>query len=147
MFQSLNRLEQHPGQDVKLPNINNPYKEENNMIVNLTPNKATLEQLADGVVDLPDEAFEDLVRHHTFTELPEEQDMWFRTSEIINLAKAAYPEHTKAMIGGAPWFITPLICALNCANITPVFSCYVEPNLLINLEKPSNKHIGFYTAG
>ena len=93
-------------------------------IINLTVHKATAEQLGAGVVDLPDELRENLIRLITFDELPSENHM-VATAHDVGCMAALVAMNTgakSAMIGGAPFFDHHLRYALGIYGITPVYA-------------------------
>lgn len=98
------------------------------MILNLTQHKATPDQVADGVIDLPDYMREKLIDLLTFDDIPLR---WNVIETAGNIAALAYlwmlqndPNNLspKAMIGGAPFLICPLENALKSHGVTVVYS-------------------------
>ncbi len=90
------------------------------MCVNLTQHKATPEQIAAGVTDLPDVVREHLIKVLTFDELPSRKLIKLHAEEVAFLARPYV--NRAAMIGGAPFLMGPLTDALKALNITPVFA-------------------------
>lgn len=89
------------------------------MIINLTQHAASPEQLAAGVVDLPDQYADKLRELLTFGEMPLASEVWNRARDIADLVdrycadeginfdcdRAYWPA---VMIGGAPFLMGPL---------------------------------------
>ena len=120
-------------------------------IINLTVHKATAEQLGAGVVDLPDELREQLIRLITFDELPSENHMVATAHDVgCMVALVAMITGVKsAMIGGAPFFDHHLRYALGIYGITPVYAFSKRVSEVVVGEDGSVtkttvfKHIGF----
>lgn len=107
-------------------------------ILNLTQHAATPDQLAAGVVDLPAAERATLGELLTFAEIPTSADVLERASDIAALgAQNAAAEDRedsidgalsggglafRAMIGGAPWLMAPLVDALRGQGLDPVFA-------------------------
>lgn len=72
-------------------------------ILNLTQHTATPAQKEQGVIDMLPEHKELLVRLLTFNELPSEQLLFQRATELVLLASKYACEHV--MIGGAPYLM------------------------------------------
>lgn len=104
------------------------------IIINLTQHAATADQLAAGVVDLPDTERAALQRALTFDALPTAEDLVERAEYIANLAalnglggdEDDDPHPMAAMIGGAPYLMGPLEAALLDAGIEPVYAFSVR---------------------
>ena len=106
--------------------------------LNLTQHVATLEQVSDGVIDLPDgegSYREALIKSLTFENLPKYQSEVTRKAQEIAGLVIQYlydqkidPKKEKvfAMIGGAPYLMAPLEKALIQMNIMPVYSFSVR---------------------
>ena len=100
------------------------------MIINLTQHPATPDQIAAGVVDLPQSGREALAELLTFEELPDLDDIQDRAEALVLLAfhndlegddvDDPFPE--QAMIGGAPWLMEPLAKRLRAHGIIPLFA-------------------------
>ncbi len=100
------------------------------MIINLTQDQATPDQIAAGVVDLPQSGREALAELLTFEELPDLDDIQDRAEALVLLAfhndlewddvDDPFPE--QAMIGGAPWLMEPLAKRLRAHGIIPLFA-------------------------
>lgn len=126
-------------------------------ILNLTQHAASIEQTAQGVIDLPAVFRKELSELLTFDELPDIKEMRERASRIIELVKQTpFGEideeglpttHFKAMIGGAPFFMPILADALECTFMCePVYAFSKRDSV----EDPATgvktsvfKHIGF----
>jgi hypothetical protein len=93
------------------------------MIVNLTQHSATADQLAAGVRDMPPEAKSALAALLTFADLPTGDDLRQRANAVVALlVDASDRMPTAAMIGGAPYFMSPLVDALTHYGIRSVYS-------------------------
>ena len=100
------------------------------MVINLTQHKATPEQVAQGVVDLPDEVRQALVVALTFDDLPTLAEIEDTAEVVAELAcqnglggddgDSPWPE--AAMIGGAPFLMALLETALKARGIRPVYA-------------------------
>lgn len=100
------------------------------MIVNLTQHSATAEQVAAGVIDLPDEAREALIARLTLNELPTRAEIDARCADIATLASLAFEQHpAQAMIGGAPWMMAALEAALVNQGIEPMYAFSVRESV------------------
>ena len=99
------------------------------MIYNLTQHAPTPEQVAAGVVDLP-EATRDWVRERmTFNYLPAAADLRDRAEEIAALAASIAAPGSRCMIGGAPFFMEPLAQALRDQGLQPVYAFSVRESV------------------
>lgn len=100
------------------------------MIINVTQHSATAEQLAQGVVDLPEEVRECLSAALTFAGLPDAGEIEARAAIIAELAvqnglggdDGDDPTPASAMIGGAPYLMAPLERALRAVGIEPIYA-------------------------
>lgn len=85
-------------------------------IWNLTQHAATPEQVAAGVVDLPNEARKKLIDLLTFDDLPSAARVWDAADGIANLfadfAELRATDSDLGMIGGAPFLMEPLSRAI-----------------------------------
>ena len=98
-------------------------------ILNLTQHKATSDQLAAGVVDLPDGSRAKLQELLTFDELPSVRQLRDRASSVTELAyDALYNKDDgelitdEVMIGGAPFFMSYLENYLRRKGLKPVYA-------------------------
>lgn len=98
----------------------NVIAEEGVMIINLTQHAATADQIAAGVRDLTGTDRDQVIAALNFETLPTAADLADRAGTIALVAMLAGA--TKAMIGGAPYFMAPLESALRSAGITPVYA-------------------------
>ena len=89
-------------------------------IINLTQHAATADQIAAGVRDLTGADRDQVIAALTFESLPTAADLRDRAATIALVAMLAGA--TKAMIGGAPYFMAHLESALSGAGITPVYA-------------------------
>lgn len=93
------------------------------MIANLTQHAATADQMTAGVRDMPAEAKAALSVLLTFADLPTGDDLRQRADAVVTLLLDASDETpTTAMIGGAPYFMAPLVEALTYYGIRAVYS-------------------------
>ncbi len=125
------------------------------MIINLTQHKATPEQIAAGVIDLPEDERQDLVSLLTFDSIPTRKEMEARSNDISELAcfnglggNGDDPFPNAAMIGGAPYFMRHLEDALMDKAITPLyaFSARESVELVIDgktVKQSVFRHVGF----
>ena len=88
-------------------------------IVNLTQHTSSADQMAAGVVDLPEADRANVSALLTFDDLPGDDEVAHRAAAI-----AAVVAHSCdcAMIGGAPYLMAPLIVALRAVGVEPVFA-------------------------
>jgi hypothetical protein len=97
-------------------------------IVNLTQHPATLEQVAQGVVDMPPHALSLLKGALTFNgpsewghgAIPTSGEIRDRASFIAGLALSEVPDAMAAMIGGAGYLMGALEKALRAEGIQPL---------------------------
>lgn len=121
------------------------------MIINLTQHAATADQIAAGVRDLTGTDRDQVIAALNFETLPTAADLADRAGTIALVAMLAGA--TKAMIGGAPYFMSHLELALKSAGITPVYAFSrresVEEAQVDGSVKKINvfKHSGFVEAG
>lgn len=90
------------------------------MIINLTQHLATHEQLEAGVIDLEYNTSLKLKKLITFDTLPSQHDLSERAKFVAMLAHSTGAK--KAMIGGAPFFMSHLEKALKEQGITPYYA-------------------------
>ena len=116
------------------------------LIINLTQHPATAEQQEAGVHDLPQELRKQLVTLLTFEEIPTPADLQNRAKGIVDLLEQM-PE--KALIGGAPFFMSYLEEELKAAFIQPVYS-FTKREVYISTQPDGSvvktaifHHIGF----
>lgn len=102
-------------------------------ILNLTQHEATPAQEADGVIDLPDEARQQLSGLLTFNSAPSRAEKDARADAIVAFALAQaeiLPEFRagldRAMVGGAPFFMSALERALEDKGIEPLYAFSVR---------------------
>lgn len=91
-------------------------------IWNLTQHKATPDQVAAGVVDLPDADREKLIKALTFDDLPSLGDLYDHVIVIVGLVTKVAKPHSKVMIGGAPYMICLLQTQLVQHRYIPIFA-------------------------
>ena len=128
------------------------------MILNLTQHTATPDQLAAGVVDLPEDLQKVLKNALTFENLPSRSVLKERAvavCEIVSYYSQVHKVATfdeRAMIGGAPFFMPVLAEALREIGILPVYA--FSQRIVEEQEDEAGgvrkvavfKHIGFVTG-
>ncbi len=87
-------------------------------ILNLTQHKATEKQKEQGVVELPEAEKMKLQKLLTFLELPAKGEVYERAVKIAALTKG----YKSAMIGGAPFLMSPLETLLKDKGIIPLYA-------------------------
>lgn len=97
------------------------------MILNLTQHKATPEQLAAGVVDVPADELPRLQGLLTFDTLPSAVEIEKRANDIAlfahSIIRRKSPQRVNAvMIGGAPFLMAPLERALSYARLNILYA-------------------------
>lgn len=90
------------------------------MILNLTQHAASPEQIAAGVVDMPEHIRAQLSVLLTFEDLPSPEIIQERAVGIANICDVHYAD--SAMIGGAPFLMGALIAELRDMDIKPLFA-------------------------
>ena len=119
------------------------------MIINLTQHLVTPEQFEAGVIDLEYNTRLTLKKLITFDTLPSQHDLSERAKLVATLAHNTGAK--KAMIGGAPFFMSHLEKALKEQGIIPyyAFSERVCSEKFINgkiIKVNEFKHLGFIIA-
>ena len=100
------------------------------MIINLTQHPASPEQLAAGVVDLPDSERSTLTALLTVDTLPTRDEITRRCADIAMLAALASESHPDgAMIGGAPWMMAALESALQAQGIAAMYAFSIRESV------------------
>lgn len=96
------------------------------MILNLTQHTATPDQLAAGVIDLPEDRRRVLQKALTFEELPTRQDLEERADCVAGIVRDYCQKQMlsddAAMIGGAPFFMPILAESLKESGIQPLYA-------------------------
>jgi len=125
------------------------------MILNLTQHPATLEQIAQGVVDLPADERAELSRLLTVDDLPSRAEIIDRCEAIAKLSWAdslgTDTPITRAMVGGAPWMMGPLCRALRAAGIKECLAAFSKRESIERTDPATGavtktavfRHIGF----
>ena len=117
------------------------------MILNLTQHNATEEQIAQGVVDLAPDLAANIRGMLNFNEIPTTEELFKRADAIAKIAEEEGATH--AMIGGAPYFMSPLEGALLTHGITPLYAFSIRESQEVVQEDGSVRkvnifrHIGF----
>ena len=91
-------------------------------IINLTQHLATAEQQEAGVMDLPQELREKLKTLLTFEEIPTPAHLQSRAKGIVDLLEELDQMPTRALIGGAPFFMGHLEEELRNAFVIPTYA-------------------------
>lgn len=92
-------------------------------VINLTQHAATVEQVEVGVFDLNEELRSKLQTLLTFNDLPNKEEIKERAKQIVELVKGWDSIDTNAaMIGGAPFLMSALECALKEEGIKPLYA-------------------------
>lgn len=130
-------------------------------IVNLTQHNSTVEQ---GVYDLPEDMKVQLKDLLTFHNLPTQKEIQSRAAQIADLANLFFVEEMEgldlvdgeftvsAMIGGAPYLMSPLEEYLKQNSIAPLYAfsqrvSVEETDSEGNVHKKNIfKHLGFVEA-
>ena len=89
-------------------------------ILNLTQHTPTSTQIEAGVFDAPAELRAKIVCELNFADVPHKGEIYSRADQIARLAALTGCE--AAMIGGAPYLLGALECALEEVGITPLYS-------------------------
>jgi len=103
------------------------------MILNLTQHASTPEQQAQGVIDLPADQRQELQGLLTFDVLPTSWDIDERAKAIAAMALSIDMERDQgpisAMIGGAPFLMSPLEGALEDVGVQPLYAFSVRESV------------------
>jgi len=99
------------------------------MIYNLTQHAPTPEQVAAGVVDLPEEVLLEVRELSTFLSLPDAVELRTCAARIATIAASIAAPGTRCMIGGAPFFMEPLAQALRYQALQPVYAFSVRESV------------------
>lgn len=93
-------------------------------IINLTQHNPTPEQIGSGVIVNSAEQQALISELLTFSELPDRYELRRRAEQLAELAMGLGAVHETRffMIGGAPFFMFPLVCALESEKLYPVYS-------------------------
>lgn len=127
------------------------------MILNLTQHRASLEQVAQGVRDLPEELRLELSRTLTVDDLPTEEEIKYRCNIIASFIFLTEAENapTSVMIGGAPWMMCHLVKALREAGVVQCLAAFskresvelTDPNTGDVTKTAVFRHLGFVECG
>lgn len=96
-------------------------------ILNLTQHPSTAEQSLAGVVDLAPELRAFLMKLLTFDSLPSARLVAARAISIAQIASESHCD--AAMLGGAPYLITPLHVLLHEHGITPLYAFSIRQSI------------------
>ena len=91
-------------------------------IINLTQHVSTAEQQEAGVQDLPQELRKQLMTLLTFEEIPSPTQLQSRAKGIVDLLEELDQMPTRALIGGAPFFMGHLEEELRNAFVIPTYA-------------------------
>jgi len=119
-------------------------------ILNLTQHSATPEQQKAGVVELDKTQKQEVIKLLTFDYIPSKSEMNIRASQIADIAheKGA----NRAMIGGAPFFMSHLEDALRVRGVVPLYAFSRRESVEEHLENGEVRkvnvfrHLGFVPA-
>ena len=118
-------------------------------IINLTQHQATAEQQEAGVHDLPQELRKQLTALLTFEEIPTPAQLQSRAKGIVDLLEKLDQMPTRALIGGAPFFMGHLEEELRNAFVIPTYAFSkrvvqeaIQPNGTV-IKTAVFQHIGF----
>ena len=118
-------------------------------ILNLTQHLATRDQREVGVIDLPEDKQDTLRTMLTFTTIPPWGHVIQRADAIAALAREAAPYVKTAMIGGAPFLMSPLARSLHYQGFRVFFAFSkresveeVQPDGSV-VKRNVFRHIGF----
>ena len=89
-------------------------------ILNLTQHAPTPAQISAGVFDAPAELRGKILAELNFAEIPHAGEIYSRADEIARIAGEVGCE--AAMIGGAPYLMGALECALENVGVKPLYS-------------------------
>lgn len=118
-------------------------------ILNLTQHHATPEQLAAGVVNLPNDKQSQLVELLTFNDIPKNGEMYARATAILQLALSVDDNCNFAMIGGAPFFMSILEDTLENAGVQALYAFSARQSVETQnadgtvVKQTVFKHLGF----
>ena len=126
-------------------------------ILNLTQHKATPEQIAQGVLDLPEELQVELSRLLTVDDLPTKEEIKERCDKIAALIFETEADNAPAavMIGGAPWMMASLVKALRDAGVVQCLAAFSKRESIETMDPATGavkktavfRHIGFVECG
>ena len=108
------------------------------MILNLTQHAPTADQVAAGVVNLPEDLHNRLVQMLTFQDIPSPEEIRGRAMDIAELAAEWFntagrgPDH-QVMIGGAPYLMGRLEHSLYWWGINPLYAFSIRESIEENL--------------
>ena len=114
-------------------------------ILNLTQHAATADQSAQGVFEPREKA--NVQQLLTFDILPTREDIVARAETLAQIAEAE--NASKAMVGGAPYLMGALECALKKRGIQPLYAFSVRESVEETLptgeviKKNVFRHLGF----
>ena len=120
------------------------------MIYNFTQHEPTPEQVIAGVINLPDDQRETMVKLLSFNDFPYIGDIQRRANHLSSIAFAIGAE--AVMIGGAPYLMPALELAMSKYGIKVLYSFSQRvsneyTDSLGNVVKTNSfKHIGFVEA-
>lgn len=127
------------------------------IILNATQHVATPEQMEAGLINPAPELAQDIRALLTFEAMPSPQDIYAAATQLSGLvaswAGSLESKPTKVMIGGAPWFMSPLETALRKVGMQPVYAFSRRES--VEITEPDGsvvkamvfRHQGFIEAG
>ena len=114
-------------------------------ILNLTQHSTTAEQSAQGVFEPKEKT--NVQQLLTFENLPEREEIIARAEALAEIAEAE--NASKAMVGGAPYLMGALECALKKKGIQPLYAFSVRESVEETLptgevvKRNVFRHLGF----
>lgn len=114
-------------------------------ILNLTQHVGTAEQSAEGVFEPRNKG--EIQRLLTFEILPSKEDIIARAETLAQIAEAE--NASKAMVGGAPYLMGALECALKKRGIQPLYAFSIRESVEETLptgevvKRNVFRHLGF----
>lgn len=130
-------------------------------VMNFTQHRCTEDQLNAGIIDCPEQYREKLCRLLTFDDLPDQETVWQRAVQIVQLFEAAAvdlgfkyegDDALHPMIGGAPFLMSSLESAFSDANLQ-VFYAFSKRQSVDQVQGDGSvkkvaifRHIGLYRA-
>ena len=94
------------------------------MKINCTQHCASAEQLAAGVVDMPEPARSELIKLLTFEELPDSHEIHERASQICELVASTFAdvEPKVLLLAGAPFLMSTLEIFATLRGWKPIYA-------------------------
>ena len=119
-------------------------------IMNATQHSATPEQIAQGVVELPNEAKQELQELLTFKAPPTTEQIEERAKKVVILIDQHRDKYTNsAMIGGVPYLMSALEYHMKALGIRPLYAFterVVSEDPVTGVKTSVFKHTGWVEA-